>query len=362
MTIDEEPRRGPAIESKRRGPAIEAPRRWPAEWQPHSATWLAWPHALDTWPGRLEAVECAYVELVRALQGRELVRIGIEGEQREARARRVLGDAGVDADRGVEFVALPTDDAWLRDTGPVFVRRGDEPIALDFRFDSWGGKYPPWERDDRVAQRIAAHAGVAAERVEVVLEGGSIDGNGAGTVLTTESCLLHPNRGRGPDRTRESLEQLLAERLGARRVLWLAEGISGDDTDGHVDDVTRFVTPTTVVTCVQPDASDADHAPLAANRERLRTMRTADDIALDVVELPMPDPLVHRGQRLPASYANFLLANGVALVPVFGGAGDDRALAILRECLEGREVVGIPSRDLVIGLGAVHCVTLHEPV
>ncbi|MEE2663501.1 MAG: agmatine deiminase family protein [Myxococcota bacterium] len=362
MTTDEAalPQR-PAGEVRRHWPAGEVRRHWPAEWQPHTATWLAWPHARDTWPGRLEEVERTYVELVRALQGRELVRIGIEGDEREARARRVLADGGVDADRGVEFVALPTDDAWLRDTGPVFARCGAEPIALDFRFDSWGGKYPPWQRDDRVARRIAAHVRVAAERVDAVLEGGSIEGNGAGTVLTTESCLLQGNRGGGSRRSRQSMEQLLADRLGARRVLWLGGGIRGDDTDGHVDNVTRFVARDTVVTCVQPDAGDPDHAALAANRDRLRTMRTADDAAIAVIELPLPDPVVHRGQRLPASYANFLLANGVALVPVFGSASDERALAILRDCLSGREVIGIASRDLVIGLGAVHCLTLQEP-
>jgi agmatine deiminase len=355
-------RRGPAIEARTRWPAVEARTRWPAEWEDHAATWLAWPHAPGTWPGRLEAVERAYVEMVRALQGRELVRIAIEGNEREARARRALREGGVDADRGIEFVELPTDDAWLRDTGPIFVRRGEERIALDFRFDAWGGKYPPWERDDRVAARIARHVGIPVERVELVLEGGSLDGNGAGSVLTTESCLLHPNRKRGAeDRSRASLERLLAQHLGARRVLWLGDGIAGDDTDGHVDDIARFVAADTVVACVQPDPADVDHAPLAANRERLRAMRTADDKPLAVIELPMPEPVVRGGDRLPASHANFLLANGVALVPVFGGASDERALAILRECLPGREIVGIPSRDLVLGLGAVHCLTQHEP-
>ena len=339
----------------------EALRHWPAEWEPHTATWLAWPHARDTWPGRLQHVERVYVELVRALQGRELVRIAVEGDEREERARRVLADGGVAADRGVEFVALPTDDAWLRYTGPVFARCGAERIALDFRFDSWGGKYPPWQRDDRVAGCIAAHVRVAAERVDTVLEGGSIDGNGAGTVLTTESCLLRGNRGRGARRSRQSMERLLADRLGVRRVLWLDGGIRGDDTDGHVDNLARFVARDTVVACVQPDAGDPDHPVLAANRDRLRAMRTADDAPIDVIELPLPDPVVHRGQRLPASYANFLLANGVALVPVFGTASDARAVAILRECLPGREIVAIPSRDLVIGLGAVHCLTLQEP-
>jgi agmatine deiminase len=352
----------PPAEAPRRGPASPAQRRWPAEWEPHAATWLAWPHAPDTWPDRLDAVERAYVEIVRALQGRELVRIAVEGDARRERARRLLGAGGVDPDRGIELVDLPTDDAWLRDTGPIFVRSGDAALALDFRFDAWGGKYPPWDRDDRVARRIAEHVGVPVERVDVVLEGGSIDGNGAGTVLTTEACLLHPNRGQGGiAREREALERLLADRLGARLVLWLGDGIAGDDTDGHVDDITRFVAPDTVVTCVQPDPHDVDHAPLADNRERLRHMRTADGAPLQVVELPMPDPVIRRGERLPASHANFLIANGVVLVPVFGGASDERALAIVRECLPGRDAIGIPARDLVVGLGAVHCLTQQEP-
>ena len=236
---------------------------------------------------------------------------------------------------------------------------GDRQVALDFRFDSWGGKYPPWDRDDRVAAQVAAHMGVPVERVDCVLEGGAIDGNGAGALLTTESCLLHPNRGQG--RSRPGLERLLAERLGAERVLWLEAGIAGDDTDGHVDDVARFVGPDTVVAAVESDVSDANHRVLAANRERLREMRTASGSPLLVAELPMPGPLHAGGRRLPASHANFLLTNGAALVPVFGGPSDARALAVLRECLPGAEVVGVPAGDLVLGCGAVHCLTQQVP-
>lgn len=334
-------------------------RRWPAEWERQEALWLAWPHAPETWPERLEAVEATYAEMVRVLQGRTRLCIAIDGDARQDRARHSLRRCGVDPDDGIEFVALETDDAWLRDTGPIFVREGARRIALDFRFDSWGGKYPPWDRDDRVAEQIAAHMGVAVERVDCVLEGGAVDGNGAGAVLTTESCLLHPNRGAG--RTRPAMEQLLRDRLGAEQVLWLEGGIAGDDTDGHVDDVARFVATDTVVAAVEPDPGDVNHRPLAANRDRLRHMRTATRSPLLVAEVPMPRPLGQGARRLPASHVNFLLTNGVALVPVFGGPSDERALAILRECLPDRDVIGVGASDLVIGCGAVHCLAQGVP-
>jgi agmatine deiminase len=236
---------------------------------------------------------------------------------------------------------------------------GRERLLLDFVFDAWGRKYPPWDRDDDVPRRTAEALGLPRRRVDVVLEGGSIDGNGAGTLLTTESCLLHPNRGAG--RTREGLEEVLRETLGATHVVWLGGAVAGDDTDGHVDDLARFVGPRTVVAAVEERPGDENAAPLARNLERLRASTDQDGRLLDVVELPMPPPVVVDGQRCPASYANFYLANGVALVPVFGAPADARALAILRELLPGRDVVGIPSADLVAGFGAVHCLTQQEP-
>lgn len=336
--------------------------RWPAEWEPHAATWLSWPHNPETWPGHLAAAQREYVEIVRALQGRETVRLLVRDPAMEEAARRVMRERGVDPDAGIQFLAVATDDAWIRDYGPVFVEEaaGEGRIqrARAFGFDSWGGKYPPWDHDASATPRAAALLDLEVDAPGFVLEGGSIDGDGAGTLLTTESCLLHPNR--EPGRTREQMERRLARWLGTRQVIWLAAGIEGDDTDGHVDDVSRFVGPATVVTAVADRGSD-DHAVLEANRRRLRASRDANGRALDVVPIPMP-PL-HRvgGQRCPASYANFYLANGVALVPSFGAATDGRALATLRELLPGREVIGIPCETLVQGLGAVHCLSQQEP-
>jgi agmatine deiminase len=333
--------------------------RWPAEWEPHESTWLAWPHNPDTWPGRLAAAQREFAGIARALQAREEVRLLVRDAAMEEEACRSLAAQGVEPGRGLRFVHVPTNDAWARDTAPIFVRAADGALRLlDFGFNAWGGKYPPWDRDVEVAPRLARAAGLPVARADFVLEGGSIEGNGRGCVLTTESCLLNPNR--EPGRTREAMEARLAAWLGARQVLWLGDGIEGDDTDGHVDDIARFVDAGTVVAAVA-DPSDADAAPLAENLRRLRGMRDQDGKPLAVVPLPMPPPHHVDGQRCPASYANFYLANGVALVPVFGAPSDARALDVLRELLPGREVVGIPSRFLVLGLGSVHCLSQQEP-
>ncbi|MCG8589789.1 MAG: agmatine deiminase family protein [Proteobacteria bacterium] len=336
--------------------------RWPAEWEPHAATWLSWPHNLETWPGCLADAEAAFAAMVRALCPHERVCINVVDAAMEDRVRALLADAGVAPDAPVACFEIPTDDAWVRDHGPIFVVRGEadarEVALLDFRFDAWGGKYPPWDRDDAVPAAVAGALGAARRPVEFVLEAGSIEGNGEGLVLTTESCLLNANRGGRP---RAEVEAVLRETLGAREILWLEDGVAGDDTDGHVDDLTRFVAPRTVVTATERDVADPNHAPLEANRRRLRAWRGVGGEALDVVELPMPPPVVHAGERLPASYANFYVANEVVLVPVFDVPSDARALAILRELWPGRDVVGIPARVLVRGLGAVHCLTQQQP-
>jgi len=350
--------------------------RWPAEWEPHAATWISWPHNRETWPGRLEAVELAFVAMVRALCETETVCISVCDAAGEEAARRRLGAGGVDPDRDARFFHIPSDDAWVRDCGPVFVVRegsggGEGPGAaaaaqrlavLDFGFNAWGGKYPPWDRDDALPRRVAEALDLPRFEAGLVLEAGSIDGNGCGTLLTTESCLLNANRqSGGAPRSRAWLEERLAELLSVRQVLWLGEGIAGDDTGGHVDDLARFVAPSRVVTVVETRAADLNYRPLKENLRRLRQMRDQDGRRLEVISLPMPPPVGVDGLRCPASYANFYLANGVALVPTFGVPEDGRAISILSECLPERRVVGIPCRDLVVGLGAVHCLTQQQP-
>jgi agmatine deiminase len=303
--------------------------------------------------------------MVRALAPTELVCINVTGDRMEEDVRRRLAAAGVDVDRRVRFHPIPTDDAWIRDHGPIVVVGEGEPgqrarALVDFRFDAWGRKYAPFDRDDAVPRGIADALGLPRFEAPVVLEGGSVEGNGRGTVLTTESCLLNPNR--GPGRTREAMERWLHDYLGADHVLWLADGIAGDDTDGHIDDLTRFVNETTVVTVVEERRGDANQAPLAENLRRLRRMADQDGKPLSVVPLPMPPPVVVDGQRCPASYANFYLANGVALVPTFSVAEDARALAVLADLLPGRRLAPIPATHLVAGLGAVHCLTQQEPL
>ena len=344
-------------ESREPGPV-----RWPAEWEPHRATWFTWPHNRDTWPGRLAAVEAAFVEMVAALAGRERVCVTVRDEaHRDHVARRL---AARDLGAGVEWLLAPTNDAWVRDHGAIFVFDADrELVALDFGFDAWGRKYPPWDLDDAMPAAMAAARDLPRFEADFVLEGGSVDGNGAGAVLTTESCLLHTNRMRPGEasRTKDEMERRLARWLGAEQVLWLPGGIEGDDTDGHVDDVARFVDERVIVAVRESDPSDPNHAILEANWARLGSFRDVRGRSFDRVALPMPAAFEVEGARCPASYANFYLANGVALVPVFDAPEDARALAILDELLPGRDVVPIPAGDLVVGLGACHCLTQQEP-
>jgi agmatine deiminase len=339
----------------------------PAEWQPHHATWIGWPHNASDWPGKFPVIPWVYGEIVRQIARGELVRILVNSAEHERRARRVLTKVGAPPEQ-LDFLRFPTNRGWTRDFGPCFVRRGAGDLAIaKFRFNAWA-KYPDWKKDDRVAERAARHLKLplvrarAGER-DVVLEGGAIDVNGRGTLLTTEECLLDPAvQARNPHVSRAELERALRAALGVTNVLWLGRGIAGDDTHGHVDDLCRFVDPRTVVLCRESDPRDANYRPLEENRERLEGMRLEDGSKPEVVRLPMPSPLSFDGQRLPASYANFYVANAAVLVPTFNDPNDRAALGILAELFADRPVVGIHAVDLVWGLGTIHCLTQQEPI
>lgn len=330
----------------------------PAEWAPHEATWLSWPHNRDTWPGCFDGVEPAMAETVAALAEVEKVYINVLSAEHEAHVRRLL-DARVPPEQ-VRYFHIPTNDAWVRDHGPIFATRdGDDPrLALDFGYNAWGGKYPPYDLDQQAGARMADAIGVPRAAWDVVLEGGAIDVNGEGALLTTEHCLLNPNR--NPSMSRAEVEAVLCDAFGVEEIIWLGEGIVGDDTDGHIDDLTRFVGARTVVTVVEPNRADENHAPLAENRERLAQAKIGGQ-PLEVIELPMPDPLYNGDERLPASYANFYIANERVLLPVFACRQDDIARDVLAACFPDRQIVPIDCRALVGGLGALHCLTQQVP-
>jgi agmatine deiminase len=337
----------------------------PAEWEPHAATWLAWPRRESDWPGKLEPIPWVYAEIIRALTRHELVNLIVTDESTASVAADVLTRAGVDVAR-VKLWQLTTDRSWLRDSGPIFVATAaGERVALDWHFNAWA-KYPDWEHDDRVPAFVAGQLGVPTVQPvhnghRVVLEGGSIEVNGAGLLLTTEECLLSKTQERNPPMARADYEAVFAEYLGVRKTLWLNRGIVGDDTHGHIDDLARLVGPRTVVAVVETNAADENYALLQENRERLESMTDAAGQKLDVVQLPMPRPLFFAGARLPASYANFYIANGTVIVPTFNDPADRVALGVLADLFRGREVVGIHCVDLVWGLGTLHCMTQQEP-
>jgi agmatine deiminase len=351
----------------------------PAEWEPHEATWIAWPHNREDWPGKFAPVPWVYAEIVRHLARVETVRIVVADGKTRRRVRGLLDRAGVDLDR-VLFFRAATDRVWLRDSGPTFIVRdpregegeGDlaDPVHLiDWKFNAWA-KYANHRHDNRIPRRIAARLGhtLWTPRVEregklrrVVMEGGAIDVNGRGTLLTTEECLLSDVQARNPGLDRAGVERVFADYLGVRHVIWLGRGIAGDDTHGHVDDLARFVDPRTVVTVVEPRADDPNHEPLRENLRRLQAARDQDGEPLRVVTLPMPAPLHFEGQRLPASYANFYIANGLVLVPTFNDPNDRIALNTLAELFPDRQIVGIHAVDLVLGLGTLHCLSQQQP-
>ena len=359
--------------------------RMPAEWEPHQATWIAWPHNRSDWPGKFATIPWVYAEIVRNLARVERVNILVNDEAAEATARTVLVTAEVlpkssnalgTRSGNVEFWRIPTNRAWMRDSGPIFVRRGTRapsnlPVlaATSWRFNAWA-KYNDWKRDAPISSELGRRLRIPTWQPEievdgqlrrVVIEGGSIDVNGRGTLLTTEECLLSEIQQRNPGVSRDQLEQLFADYLGVRKVIWLGRGITGDDTHGHVDDISRFVAPNVVVTAYEPDTSDSNHEPLRENFLQLKKSSDQSGRKLNVMKLPMPTPVFFNGQRLPASYANFYIANRLVLVPVFNDANDRIALNILSEAFPGRTVVGIYCGDFILGLGTLHCMTQQQP-
>jgi agmatine deiminase len=345
--------------------------RMPAEWEPHEATWIAWPHNTADWPGKFAPIPWVYADIVRHLHAGEIVRILVNDRDHEARARRVLTRNGVDLTR-VEFFRIPTDRVWTRDYGPMFIVSAAGDLGINnWHFNGWA-KYDNWGCDDKVAFHVAQALGIRrltaptrdgtrSTRV-VVLEGGSIDVNGAGCLLTTEECLLSDVQERNPGTSRADYEAVFRRYLGVRKTLWLASGIAGDDTHGHIDDIARFVAPSRVVAAVEDDPADVNYQPLQDNLGRLHAMTDARGRRLDVVTLPLPRPVHFDGQRLPASYANFYIGNEVVLVPTFNDPADRVALATLADLFPRRTVVGIHARDLVWGLGTLHCMTQQQPM
>ncbi len=348
-------------------PDNRPPRVMPAEWEPHDATWIAWPHHEPDWPGKLDAIHWVYAEIVRALCARERVEILCHDESVASQAGRYLEKSRV-APPGYRLHIVPTDRSWLRDSGPTAVRIRDGSVGwVHWRFNGWA-RYDNHRRDaqvPRAMERISGLERIEARRPDagehIVLEGGAIDPDGAGTLLTTEECLLSDVQARNAGLAREGYERAFGEYLGVGKTIWLGQGCAGDDTHGHVDDVARFVAPGTVVLACEPDPTDVNHGPSADNLRRLRAATDAGGRPLRVVKLPMPGPIVFEGERLPASYANFYIANGIVLVPTFNDPNDRVALNTLARLFPDRQVVGIHSADLVWGNGTLHCLTQQQP-
>ncbi len=333
---------------------------FPAEWAHHAATWLSWPHKEASWPDKIHTIYPVYAQFVKEIAQGELVNINVNDAAMQAFALRWLEDAGANLAQ-VRFHLHPTNDAWCRDHGPAFVvnPQTGQKAVVKWEYNAWGEKYPPHDLDNQIPLRIAEVLDLPVFRPGIVMEGGSVEFNGAGTVLTTTACLLNPNR--NPQLNQGQIEQFLHDYYGVAQVLWLGDGIVGDDTDGHIDDLTRFVNEDTVVTVVESNRQDENYEVLQENLAILKTLRLLSGKQLNIVELPMPDPVVCEGQRLPASYANFYIANRAVIVPTFRCAQDTAALDLIQQCFPSRKVVGLDCIDLVWGLGTFHCLSQQEP-
>jgi agmatine deiminase len=334
---------------------------FPAEFAPHEATWLSWPHKEASWPGKIEAIYPFYSAFVKELTRGELVRINVVDEAMKQSAIKHLQNAEVNLEK-VSFYLHPTNDAWCRDHGPAFlIKPGAEipKVIVDWGYNAWGGKYPPFDLDDKVPSLIGHHFNIPVFHPGIVMEGGSVEFNGKGTLLTSTACLLNPNR--NPHLNQDQIEQYLRSYYGVEQILWVDEGIVGDDTDGHIDDTVRFVNEDTVLTVVEENKSDENYELLQHNLKQLKQMRLLNGKQLNIVELPMPAPVIWDDQRLPASYANFYIANQSVIVPTYRCQADEKALQIIQDCFPDREVKGIDSTEIIWGLGSFHCLSQQEP-
>lgn len=335
---------------------------FPAEYAPHTATWLSWPHKEASWPGKIESIYPVYCHFIKLVAEGELVNINVADDQMKAKAAAWLQQAGVNL-HNVQFFLHPTNDAWCRDHGPAFLinpAAAQKKVVVDWGYNAWGGKYPPYDLDDVIPTLIAKHYNIPVYHPGIVMEGGSVDFNGKGTVLTTTSCLLNKNR--NPHLNQQQIEQYLHDYYGVTNILWLGDGIVGDDTDGHIDDLTRFVNDHTVVTVVEHNIHDDNYKPLQDNLKLLHTLRLENGKQMNIIELPMPAPVEYDGMRLPASYANFYIANKYVIVPTFRDTqNDELALERLQACFPDRKVIGLDSTDIIWGLGSFHCLSQQEP-
>lgn len=335
--------------------------RFPAEFAPHIATWLSWPHKEASWPGKIDSIYPNYSQFVKYLSMSEKVRINVANTAMQAFATSHLEQAGVNMQQ-VEFFLHPTNDAWCRDHGPAFLvnqHAAIPKVIVDWNYNAWGNKYPPYDLDDVIPTLIGKHLDIPVYHPGIVMEGGSVEFNGAGTLLTSTCCLLNKNR--NPHLNQEQIEQYLRNFYGVEQILWVSDGIIGDDTDGHIDDTVRFVNADTVITVVETDHNDENYELLQTNLKQLKAMRLINNKQLNIVELPMPDAVIYEGQRLPASYANFYISNQYVIVPTFRCNKDDQALQLIASCFPEREVVGIDSTDIIWGLGSFHCLSQQEP-
>ncbi len=332
--------------------------RFPAEWERHEATWLSWPHKEASWPGKIERVYKPYCEFIKIVAKGEKVRINLKDGAMKAFAISELKKADADLSQ-IEFYFNETNDAWCRDHGPAFLIKEGQKAVVDWGYNAWGNKYPPFDLDDVIPTKIAKEFDLPLFLPDIVMEGGSVEFNGAGTILTTTACLLNENR--NPQFSKLKIEKYLLEFYGQEEVLWLGDGIVGDDTDGHIDDITRFVKEDTVLTVVESNPLDENYVLLQQNLEALKGMKLKDGKSLNIIELPMPSPVIYEDSRLPASYANFYICNAAVIVPIFNDVNDEKALEIIQGCFPDRKVIGINSIDIIWGLGSFHCLSQQEP-